>query len=98
MSVTNDFSNIAKTREVSFGKQYCLIFKRFMLYAIRTPISVVSFAFMAVFQGILQGSIFHGVGAEKFIIDKDTDIQIVSNMIGLAFLATSDQFLTPAFG
>ena len=49
MSVTNDFSNIAKTREVSFGKQYCLLFKRFMLYAIRTPISVVSFAFMAVF-------------------------------------------------
>ena len=48
-SVSNDFSRIAKTREVSFGKQYCLIFKRFMLYSIRTPISVVAFAFMAIF-------------------------------------------------
>ena len=49
IGLSTDFSNIAKAREVSFGKQYWLIFKRFMLYAFRTPISVVSFAFMACF-------------------------------------------------
>ena len=74
MGLSSDFSSIASAREVSFAKQYCLIFKRFMLYAVRTPISVVFFALMACFQGLLQASIFNGVGAEKFTINRDADI------------------------
>jgi|688.fasta_scaffold178147_3 hypothetical protein len=43
---------------------------------------------MALFQGLLQGGLFYKVGqADK-----------ISNFVGLAFLVSSDQFITMSFG
>ena len=60
------FSVIAKSREVPLCKQYCLLLKRFMIYTVRSPISIVFLIFLAFFQAFLQASIYHGIGEMQF--------------------------------
>ena len=64
-----------------------------MIYTWRNPISIVFLVFLAAFQAFLQASIFGGVGAEKLSPkpkDRQMDVEILFNLIGLAFLTVSD--------
>ena len=91
-------SVIALDREVSFSKQWWLLYKRMMLYSWRNPISIVFLWFLACFQAFLQSSIFWKVGAEKFSFDRSHDIEVIQNLLGLSFLVCQDQFVTCTFG
>ena len=92
-------SIIGESRNVPFCKQYRLLFKRFMVFIQRTPEAVFAIVFMALMQSFLQASLFHGVGEETFSpTDSNKNIEVIQNLVGISFLATSDQFMTMAFG
>ena len=66
--------------------------------AIRVPIAFTALIFMAIMQGLLQATIFGGVGAQDFKPDDPKyNKQISGNFIGLAFLVASDQLITCSF-
>ena len=92
------FSIIAQEREVSFWLQWWLLYKRFMIYTWRKPLSIVFLIVIAVFQAFLQASIFWKLGQEKYTLDKQHDAEIASNLIGLSFLVGTDQFINCCFG
>lgn len=92
-------SIIGETRGVSRCKQFRLIMGRFLLQAVRQPLSVVFLIFMGIFQALLQASIFSGVAATPpSPINPALDQSIIQNLVGLAFLVTTDQFITLAYG
>ncbi len=92
------FSVIAAEREVPFSLQWWLLYKRFMVYTWRNPISLVFLVFLAIFQAFLQASIFWKLGADKFSLDKEANVEITSNLVGLSFLVAQDQFINMVFG
>lgn len=95
------FSVIARQREVSFCKQWWLLYKRFMIYTWRNPISILFLVFLAFFQAFLQASIFWKLGEDTISLrpkDQDKNVEIVGNMIGLSFLVASDQLINMVFG
>lgn len=87
------FSWIAAQRKVSFCRQWWLLYKRFMVYTWRNPISIVFLFVLAAMQAFLQASIYGGIGQEQFSIDKSKNIQITTDLMGLSFLVTQDQFI-----
>ena len=98
------FSVIARQREVSFCLQWWLLYKRFMIYTWRNPISILFLVFLVFFTAFLHASIFGGIGAEQFNtnpFDKTAyskNVEIVGNLIGMSFLVCSDQFINMLFG
>ena len=99
------FSVMAQEREVSFGRQFWLLYKRFMIYTWRNPVSIVFLIFMGCFTAFLQSSIFWKLGEDKYIYhipprqsDNKHNTEIVTNLVGLAFLVSQDQFVNSVFG
>ena len=69
-----------------------------MTVALREPLALIALVGMGFFQGFIQASIFAGVAGEKFSLrDAQHDATIAINMLGLAFLIGSDQFITMSF-
>ena len=88
----------ALTRSVPLGQQYKLLLKRIYTQAFRVPIAFFALIIMAIMQGLLQASIFGGVGAQDYERYGGThNAQISSNFMGLSFLVCSDQFITCSF-
>ena len=86
------------TRTVPFGQQYSLLLKRMYTQAFRNPIAFAALIIMAFFQGLLQASIFGGVGALDYEPNSGThNAQISSNFMGLSYLVGSDMFITCSF-
>ena len=50
--VSSRHSRIVQTRTVSFGKQYCLLLRRFLTQVYRVPLALFALVFMGFFQGI----------------------------------------------
>lgn len=69
-----------------------------MIDAYRSPLKIFAMVFLATFQAFLTVSVFAGIGAEKFNLDRNHDFEIASNLLGLAYLATSDCFIKLSFG
>jgi len=69
-----------------------------MVYTWRNPISIVFLIILAMMNAFLQASIFWKLGSDKFSLDKDRDVEIVGNLLGLSFLACQDQFINMLFG
>ena len=59
---------------------------------------MIALVFMGFFQGFIQAAIFSGVAGDDFVPgDAKYDATIATNMLGLAFLIGSDQFITMSF-
>ena len=99
MNYNKEFSEIAKTRDVGMGKQFCTVFGRFMLFSYRNPVSVVFLVILAAWNGALESAIFWQIGKYRFPVDAtpEEDQTAVMNYMGLAFLASSDIFQIMAF-
>ena len=69
-----------------------------MIFTWRNPISLVFLWFVALFQAFLQASIFWQLGQEKLTLNKQHDVEIYTNLIGLSFLVGSDCFINCCFG
>jgi len=70
-----------------------------MTNAVRNPVGLIGVTCMAVMQGLLQASIFGGIGGQKFVVDDArANSSLASNLLGLGYLITTDQFITTAFG
>lgn len=54
--------------------------------------------FMAVFQSFLNATVFHGIGGAPFTLDFGNDSEIMSNLLGAAYMITTDPFIKLAFG
>ena len=90
---------IANQRKVSFCKQWALLYKRFMVFTVRNPISIVFLVFMAMFQSFIQASLFWKLGQDKFTLtDMNRNTEIIGNLVGLSFLVAQDQFMNGCFG
>ena len=75
-----------------------MLIKRDMVNAIRTPLKIGALIFVAIFQGLLTASVFGGVGAPNFSLNWADNLQIMQNLIGLAFLISTDVFMKLGFG
>lgn len=75
-----------------------LILERQLITAYRIPVAFLALVFMGFFQGLIQASIFSGVGGENFSrFDPVGNQQVSGNFIGLCFLVGQDQFTTCSF-
>lgn len=84
---------MAQEREVAFSRQFWILYKRFMIYTWRNPVSIVFLIFLGGFTAFLNAAIFWKLGEDKYIYhippklsDLKHNTEIVSNMVGLAFL------------
>jgi hypothetical protein len=102
------FSVVAREHQVSWCKSFWIIFRRNMLYTVRNPISIVFLFFIAFYNSFLHLSLFYHIGREKFIDihpdahhpnypDVTFNQTLITNYVGLAFLACCDQFVTCSF-
>ena len=69
-----------------------------MVNAIRTPLKIGALIFVAIFQGLLTASVFGGVGEPNFGLNWAENFQIVQNLLGLAYLLSTDIFMKLSFG
>ena len=69
-----------------------------MVYTWRNPISIGFLVVLAVLNAFLQASMFWKLGSDKFSLDRDRDVEIVTNLLGLSFLACQDQFTNMLIG
>lgn len=78
-------------RQVSSFKQYKLLLTRNLTQIARLPIATVALAFMGLMTGYIQASVFHDVGEPDFgPFNKVRNIQIATNLMGLALLVGND--------
>lgn len=93
----SDFTQVAKTREVSQWTQYWLLVDRSWTHVLRNPISINFLIILAFYNSFLWGSIFYKVDGETFGVRKDNQ-EIAGNLMGLTFLTTQDMFVNMCFG
>lgn len=77
--------------------QFKLLLRRSLTHFSRDPVAVFAIFFMAVFQGLLMGALFFKVGQNNFS-SPETAPEVAGSFMGLAFLVSSDQFITMSFG
>jgi hypothetical protein len=89
---------IGSMRSVSLCKQTCLLAHRSIVYGLRQPLILGAMVFMAVFQSLLNATVFHGIGSPPFTLNYSTDNEILFNLLGAAYMLTTDPFIKLAFG
>jgi len=75
------------------------LFKRNLVVAFRNPLQLCAVVALGVIQSFFIASLFGGIGSEPLNLRKRAEfVSGVTNILGLVFLATSDQFIICAFG
>jgi len=68
--------------------------QRMAVQMMRLPVAFLALAVQGVIQGLLQASLFNDVVKKEFSWrDRDLNMKVTMNMLGLAFQAASDQFI-----
>ena len=98
------FTFIESQRKISMWRQIKLLFKRNMSVALRNPLQLAAVVVLGVAQSFMLVVLYHGVGdatlSPTAYLPKERRSeaeQIVTNWLGLIFLATTDQFIICAF-
>lgn len=86
-------NTLVAARKVSFAKEVYLILMRIVTQVARLPLALLVLTIQGVVQGLLQSEMFNGVaGVEFSMFDRSDNEKKTMNMLGLAFMAASDQF------
>ena len=92
------FTQMEADKKVSFFKQIWLLYNRNMLTALRNPLQLVAVVLLGIIQSFLLTSLFQNAADANLSYDVNHDRMVITNWIGLVFLAQSDQFIIVSFG
>ena len=85
---------VDKMMAVGIAHQIYVLTRRFAVQVYRLPLALMIMAIQGVIQGLMQGDLFREVASQEFVWrDNRHNQKVITNMLGLAFMAASDQFV-----